>query len=124
MFDYLEKLHENYVCIPTDKTSNNISIVCKKFYLKSIRDELNDTFIEVNQSVDDVVKEQFADLKKFNIESLDKCDTLSGFYATCKQHKSPVKFRFITSTTRAVSKPVSKILKNCFKAVQCSERDN
>ena len=44
----LEKLQENFVFIPTDKSSNNISIVCKKFYLMNIKKELDLSFTSVN----------------------------------------------------------------------------
>ena len=48
----------------------------------------------------------------------ESCDDLSKFYGTCKQHKSPIKFRYITSTTCAVFKPLACILKGACKAIQ------
>ena len=32
----LSKLHEKFVLVPTDKAANNITVVCKKFYLSLI----------------------------------------------------------------------------------------
>ena len=43
---------------------------------------------------------------------------MARFYATCKQHKSPIKFRFITATNHSSIKPVAKILKHVFKTIQ------
>ena len=39
-------------------------------------------------------------------------------YSTAKQHKNPVKFRYITSTRNRSLKPLAVILKHCFKSVQ------
>ena len=37
---YLEQLHRDFVLVPTDKASNNIAIVCKKFYIERSLKEL------------------------------------------------------------------------------------
>ena len=31
--DNLNKLHDNFVLVPADKASNNVIVVCKKYYL-------------------------------------------------------------------------------------------
>ena len=36
----LNRLQEKYVFVPTDKASNNISVVCKQFYIKTMLNEL------------------------------------------------------------------------------------
>ena len=41
--EYLEKFHQKYVLVPTDKVSNNIIVVCKKFYVDVIVNELQNT---------------------------------------------------------------------------------
>ena len=38
--DTLHKLHANYVLIPADKASNNVIIVCKKYYIDTLVKEL------------------------------------------------------------------------------------
>ena len=38
---YLRDLHRDFVLVPTDKAQNNISIVCKKFYLDSLLKEVS-----------------------------------------------------------------------------------
>ena len=40
----LSKISTNFVFISTDKSSNNISIVCKKFYLMNIENEQDSSF--------------------------------------------------------------------------------
>ena len=69
-------------------------------------------------TIGQVIENQYSDLKRFNVLSDSECDSLSKFYATCKQHKKPVKFRYITSTTCAVGKPLAKIMKGCFATIQ------
>ena len=38
--EYLENFQKDFVFIPTDKASNNISIVCKGFYIKILLKEV------------------------------------------------------------------------------------
>ena len=37
----LRELHSEYVLVPADKASNNVIIVCKKYYTEVIRKELD-----------------------------------------------------------------------------------
>ena len=39
--DNLNKLHEIFVLVPADKASNNVIVVCKKYYLDVVIKELN-----------------------------------------------------------------------------------
>lgn len=41
VIDSLSKLQDKFVFVPTDKASNNIAIVCKKFYIEQSMRELN-----------------------------------------------------------------------------------
>ena len=54
---YLSQLHELYVITPTDKATNNISVICKKYYLETLINELENTpsYELVNQSKDSIV---------------------------------------------------------------------
>lgn len=38
--DYLRSFHGDHVVVPADKASNNIIIVCKKYYVEVIKQEL------------------------------------------------------------------------------------
>ena len=40
--DYLED-HNKFVLVPADKAANNVIVVCKKYYLEMVLDELNTT---------------------------------------------------------------------------------
>ena len=53
----LEELKSKYVMAPIDKASNNISFVCKKYYLKVIIEEVySDTYDHYTDSKEDVIK--------------------------------------------------------------------
>ena len=53
----LEYIHENFVLVPADKASNNVIIVCKKYYLDVVIRELSltSTYQKVRRSCDDIV---------------------------------------------------------------------
>ena len=36
--DNLNKLHDNFVLVPADKASNNVIVVCKKYYIPRCSD--------------------------------------------------------------------------------------
>ena len=40
VFDYIKYLHKRFVIVPVDKASNKFGIVCKKFYLKIMKENL------------------------------------------------------------------------------------
>ena len=62
---YLENFQKEFVLVPTDKASNNISIVCKNFYIKMLLKEVGffDTdrkqdraYQEIKQSSEEIIK--------------------------------------------------------------------
>ena len=62
----LQELHNEYVLVPADKASNNIIIVCKKYYSEVIRNELAgksgkaSTYVHCRDSVDQIVQKHLA----------------------------------------------------------------
>ena len=52
----IDELHKEFVLVPTDKAKNDITIVCKKFYISMTEEELSsDTFTKVNRSEDFII---------------------------------------------------------------------
>ena len=41
VMEELSRLQRKYVFVPTDKKNNNESIICKKFYVQLIKNEVN-----------------------------------------------------------------------------------
>ena len=50
--DNLNKLHDKFVLVPADKASNNVIVVCKKYYLDVVIKELNlnNTYKEIHNN--------------------------------------------------------------------------
>ena len=65
----LDKLHKEFVLVPTDKAKNNINIVCKKFYISMIEKELSsNTFTKVYRSEGSIIDEHKTFLLKHGIK--------------------------------------------------------
>ena len=60
----LRELHNKYVLVPADKASNNIIIVCKKYYTEVIRNELAgrsgkaSTYVHCRDCVDHMIAQR------------------------------------------------------------------
>ena len=86
----LDNLHSEFVLVPTDKATNNVTIVCKKFYISLIQKELtSNNFVVDSRSGDDIIKEQEMFLSKFGITMMFSNKKLPSMYCTPKQHKNP-----------------------------------
>jgi hypothetical protein len=94
----LSGLQEKFVFVPTDKASNNVSIVCKKFYVQLHHDEINsNTYQPSTESPEEIIRRHEAFLYSHGIKPHPDNKQLPFLYATTKMHKNPIKFRFITS---------------------------
>ena len=63
VIDYLAPFHSKFVMTSIDKTTSNIGVVCKKFYIKNILEECglwpgsgNETNEISNQSKESIIK--------------------------------------------------------------------
>ena len=124
---YLADLHQKYVLVPTDKAQNNVSIVCKRFYLDVLEQELqSNTYQKIDSlSEDQIVKKHCADqLQKFNIEVEKDQGKLPYIYWTTKQHKNPTGSRFIVSGKSCSTKTISKKLSLVFKLISKTLRSH
>ena len=61
--DTLEKLHADFVLVPTDKAANNVIMVCMKYYIEILAKEIgintsntNSTYIPSTESFDDILR--------------------------------------------------------------------
>ena len=98
IIDELTALQDKFVFVPTDKASNNVSVVCKKFYVQLHHDEINSNTYELhNESVEDIIKRHETFLQSMGIKMHPDNRQLPYLYATTKMHKTPTKFRYITS---------------------------
>ena len=121
---YLSELHEEYVLVPADKAGNNVLVVCKKYYLDVvIRELINknktgpNTYIECNDSIDQLLKEHVQYMNTNNIKIPEVMMQLPTFYWLPKMHKTPVGSRFIAASSSCTTKPLSKLLTSCLNLI-------
>ena len=125
--DYLKDLHKHFVLTHTDKATNNLSIICKKFYVETLKNELENTptYESTHLTVDGIIKDH-ADIFNKDHRMSDKDNKLPHIYWLPKQHKTPVSSRFVVSgrncTVKSLSKNVTKALRIIQKAIsfQCN----
>jgi hypothetical protein len=125
VINYLQQPHDRYVLVPTDKASNNIAVVCKYFYVKSMLKEVGlldaKQQTAYNLSLDtapDVVTTHLAMMKQVNIQVEAKQSQLPLLLWIPKMHKTPSKQRFIAASHSCTTKPVSAMITKCLKLVQ------
>ena len=68
---YLRELQSKYVLVPVDKATNNVIVVCKKYYLEVVLKEITatNTYDFVDKGCESVVAEHLAN--KNIIEALE-----------------------------------------------------
>ena len=113
--DDLEILKSRFVLTSVDKAGNNISLICKWFYLNNISEELNSTSTyELSiEEESDIIKNHTLFYKRFNIAVENKC--LPFLHMLPKFHKNPIDYRYIAAGTKASTKCLAKILSAMLK---------
>ena len=88
--DNLNKLHENFVLVPADKASNNVIVVCKKYYLDVVIKELNlnNTYKEVHNNSVNIISRHLDYMVKNDIDVREQHEQLPSFYWLRKLHKN------------------------------------
>ena len=119
--------------VPTDKASNNIPVVCKKFYVEQSMKEL-DIFLNSstkNQADKTYVPVENEDLSSLisrhkrymRANSIEQAEDLPFLYWIPKMHKKPYsKQRYIAASARCSTKPLSAVLTKCLKVIEKQHR--
>ena len=121
--EYLKLLHDKFVLVPIDKASNNIAIICKRYYVEVILKEIghigagNSTYEKIERSVEDIVEEncEYAEHSGFKVDETEK--KLPIMYWIPKMHKHPSASRFIIASKKCSTKQISKAVSNAFKLI-------
>ena len=126
--EYLAELHSKFALVPIDKAANNISIICKRFYLLRILKELgladtpSQTYSLSQSTALSIIDHNTSLCESYHLKVTDKMKTLPFIYWTPKMHYSPSRCRFIlassTCSTKPLSQTVSLIFKKIFKQIQ------
>ena len=114
--DTLSRLHDDFVLVPADKASNNVTVVWKKYHTETLIKELgiNTTNISPNStdSFDEILKDhcKFTESLGLEMSEEDKNLPYPGLYWTPKWHNVPFKHRFIPGSSKCTTKDLSCLL--------------
>ena len=123
----LERLHARFVLVSADKSENNVVVVCKRHYVERLRTELAGkagcapTYTKDPRSEEEVVAAILEVVIEVG-EVAEELQRLATLYWTPKMHKDPVGQRFIASSRKCVTKPLSQLLSKCLKLIQETAR--
>ena len=119
----LEHLHMKFVVVPIDKASNNVAIICKRFYVQKLLGEVgvpgdtSPTYEMSDRDAQDVIADNTALCEKFGLCLEDRMLTLPFMYWLPKMHYSPPRCRFIVASSACSTKPLSKKASIIFKHI-------
>ena len=115
----LSKLKEDFVLVPVDKAGKNISIICKKYYIEVMANEVLNS-----DTLEDVSNDKTHFLSNLQIQSPGKLDNdkLPYLYATTKMHKNPTNFRYITAARDTAFSSISINVSKCLKLLMNTAR--
>ena len=110
-----------YVLVPADKAANNVVVVWRLHYIKTLKQELSGTKAyketsEEEKSVENGHCNHSA--LKFYACVKERKDRLPKMYWLPKLHKRPYKARFITTSSSCTTTELSKLLTSCLTAVK------
>ena len=102
----LHNIYNDFVVVPTDKATENITVVCKRFYASVIGRK--------SGSANDIIDKNIRDLKiKFGIDNNPiENHRLPYVYWVSKMHKKFIKARFKKSSPMSSSKPLTRTAKS------------
>ena len=94
----LENLQHNFVVAPIDKTANNVSFICKRFYAATLLKELgviglpSKTYRSENgHNKNNIINSTVKDMtQQYSINIAEDMKTLPTPYWMPKIHKSPI----------------------------------
>ena len=122
----LDKLHKDFVVVPIDKASNNVSFICKNHYADVIKSELKfslqtdnyNTYEHVNTPSNEIIKSHSDMLNKFDLVLKEEMKVLACLYWSPKLHKDPIGERYIIASPECSVKPLLKDVTSILKLFQ------
>ena len=88
----LSELHRKFVVVPIDKATNNFAIICKRFYVQKLLNEVGipgdtcSTYKISERNPDDVIGDNSLLSEKFGFNLEDRLKTLPFMYWLPKMH--------------------------------------
>ena len=104
--------------VPIDKAAYNIGLICKKYFLQVLQEEiLSPSYIPRQDSVEEVVNAAVSKCQELGVQVPAENRDLPQIHATITMHKDPVKFRYIIGSGYFVTKQVAKKLVQIVKLI-------
>ena len=119
----LADLHSKYVVVPIDKAANNVALICKRYYIQTLLDEVgvpgnaSSTYKLSKEDPENIIFNNAALCEKFGITLEERLKTLPFMYWLPKMHYNPPRARFIIASSSCSTKPLSKITSSIFKHI-------
>jgi len=120
---YLRNLHSRFVMVPIDKAANNVCIICKRFYVEVILNEIgvlddgNSTYIRSDISKECIMHDNVEYARRLKIRVTEKELDIPIMYWIPKKHKQPTGKRYIIASKQCSTKQISTAVANVFKLV-------
>ena len=119
----LADLHTKFVVVPIDKASNNVAIICKRFYIQKLLNEVgipgdtSPTYKLSGKDPNEVIQNNAEYCEKVGISLEERLKTLPFMYWLPKMHYDPPRARFIVASSSCSTKPLSKVASSIFKHI-------
>ena len=120
---YLTDLHSKFVLVPIDKASNNVAIICKRFYIEKLLFEVglcgnpNDAYQISDINPSNIIDNNIHFCKSLNLSINNKMHCLPYMYWSPKMHYQPCRARFIVASAVCSTKPLSSLVSIIFKKI-------
>jgi len=116
--DCLTELKKHFVLVPVDKAAKNVSLICKRFYMKILLDEM-DNNVETYRKCPEDASSLSAIHREYlaSLNLVPPCDKVPYTYWTPKFHKAVLSYRFIVSYADCSIKPLARKLSLAFRVV-------
>ena len=122
--EYLASLQDKFVMTPIDKASNNVAVICKRYYIEVLLKEIgilgsgSATYEKATKTKEQIIHDDEEYVARLGYTLSDKEKDLPTMHWIPKMHKNPIKHRFIVASKSCSTKPISKAVSNTFKLIQ------
>ena len=119
----LTDLHSKFVIVPIDKATNNVAIICKRFYIQKLLNEVgipgdsSSTYKLSDLDPDDVIGNNSLLCEKFGLSLEERLRSLPFMYWVPKMHYTPSRSRFIVASSSCSTKPLSSLASSIYKHI-------
>ena len=124
----LEAVQKRYVLVPIHKASNNVAIICKRYYFEMMLIEIgvigrrNNTYCQGNKSCDEIIYENTEYIKRLNFKIIEKekAQPITHWIFTIDNNTTGARFNIASKicSTKQISKSVSNVFKLIYSQIE------